>query len=454
MAELDDCDALAVLIVRLAGDQPPKGELRWHRWDEAPGATREGLPEEIGRRSGWEEPFKHLPGDGEQGYFNAHVERLLFPAEGGRGARWICCPDELYVEVGRGGDEAPRRARIDLLERLATPIDSGSSFGLIHLSLLAPDDPSAPDTLWWRWAVASPYRQSKDVSELSLRRGRKRKTLNGGRRPARALAQALFGDPHEQLERSSYTVLLAKRPANVDEEAWGREQDEEWRRDLALPVESHEADELAAERENRQTVWLAKTPCLLLGRSAVFATGDVLNKSQARSLRSYWSESVVVGLLQQDALEAFQDRLADVPDLLDADIQQLRRDWLGFRNVLWWSQLSPSSEIPQQLLARLRNALGTSQLFAELEEDLALYSEHQHQVLEEKQANALANLQVYGAAIVVLGTLLTGIGLFGGPDCVRAAFVAGAVLVSVAVLRLVPWLLRRQGNRAVTGPAA
>lgn len=319
---------------------------------------------------------------------------------------------------------------------MTTPLDRGVTLGLIHLSLLPCEEEDAPDTLWWRWAMAAPFQYNEELSTFALLSDEGRLELDH-RRPVRALTEALFGDPDRHLERSFYTALIARCPAGAD--------DEEWRRHLVLPVKSHPSDELAVEREARQTLWLSQTPALLLNRSAVFTTGGQINAAQARNFRSYWSESIVLGLLQQACLEDFQLRLANIGDLLDSEVQELRRDWLKFRNVLWWSQLS-GSEIPQGLLTRLRGDLGTSQLFAELEEDLSVYSDYQHQVLEERQATALANLQIYGSGIVVLGTLLTAISLVEGSERLRAILVLGAALVSAGVMLLVPVLLRRQGD--------
>jgi hypothetical protein len=434
VAELD-CDALALLVVRLESAEPPAdGDLCWHRWDEAPGAEPHGLPEGIGRRSGRQAPFKHLPGDDDAlPYFKEHIERLLFPAEK-RGARWSCCPDRLYVEVGRRAGEPPRRARVDLLERVTAPLDPGATLGLIHLSLLPAEEDDAPDALWWRWAIGSPFHHGGELSAFNLESAGERIGLDYGR-PLNALTAAFFADPNRHLERSAYTIFMASSPAGVDAE---------WRRGLAVQSKPHQPGELASAIEDRQTLWLNKTPVLLLNRSAVFTTSGI-NATQVRNLRSYWSESIVLGLLQQACLEDFQLRLANIGDLLDSEVQELRRDWLKFRNVLWWSQLS-GSEIPQELLVRLRDDLGTSQLFAELEDDLSVYSEYQHQVLEERQATALANLQIYGAAIVVLGTLLTAIGLVEGSGDLRALLAGAAALTAVGVLLLVPVLLRRQGD--------
>jgi hypothetical protein len=429
-----DCDALALLVLRLQSDRPADGELSWHPWNESPGAEQHGLPGEVGPRSGWDEPFKHLPGNDRSPYFDAHIERLLFPTADKDGGRQLCCPDRLEIEIGRRPGEPRRQARVDLLERLTTPLDPSSTFGLIHLSLLPTDEPDAPDALWWRWAVGSPFQKKGELSEMTLWQGDKRVGLEI-RRPARALAEALFGDPHPRLERSLYTVVMARCASPSDDQ---------WRRELAVPAKSHVFDELAEEREYRQTVSLSSTPGLLLGRSAVFTT-DSITASRARNLRSYWGESIVLGLMQQDGLEEFQRRLADVGDLLDPYVKVLRGDWLKFRNVLWWSRLS-GSEIPQELVSRLRRELGTESLFGELESDLAVYSEHQHQVSEDRQTKALANLQIYGSALVVLGPLLTAIGLFGWTDEKRAILVGASLLVAICVMQLVRVLLRRSSD--------
>ena len=137
--------------------------------------------------------------------------------------------------------------------------------------------------------------------------------------------------------------------------------------------------------------------------------------------------------MQQECLEDFQRRLAEVGDPLKPEIEDLHRDWLSFRNSVWWSQLSTSTEVPQELVSRLREELGTERLFDDLEGDLATYSAQQHRRAEDRQAEALANLQVYGSGLVVLTTLATIIGLFAASGQARALLVIVAVIASVAV---------------------
>lgn len=421
MAELN-CDALAVLIVRLESRTPPNEKLCWHPWEESIGAETHGLPAEINRYSTSEPPFKRMPRKGGWSYFNDHVERVLFPPENKPGGRWLCCPDEMRIEFAERDGEPVRVAQVDLLERLASPLEIGCTFGLIHLSLLPSDEPGAPDTLKWVREVSSLFRRRR--SNLELVQGDVRTSLAVGR-PVRALVEGLFGDPDPSLEHSFYSVLMAQCPPDRCENT-GREA--EWR--LALAKRLHEVkpprqdDFEAKEYERQQTHLVGATTSLLLGRSATFTLPASIDGEDARNLRSYWAESVLLGLLQQDGLEQFQRRLAAIDDPLDPEVQELRHSWLKFRNVLWWSQLAGSSAIPQALLSRLRNELGTERLFTDLEGDLATYSEQQ-------QAESLANLQIYGAPFVVFGALITAIGLFDLSDRALGISVAASLLLAV-----------------------
>jgi hypothetical protein len=420
-----NCDALAVLVVRLESDTPPKSnDLCWHPWEQAADAGTDGLPVEINNNSTSESPFKRMPRDGGWSYFNDHVEQVLFPRENARGGRWLCCPSEMHLEFAVRNGRPTRVARVDLLERLTSPLEIGCTFGLIHLSLEPCDQAAAPTTLAWARAVSSPFRHYRAWSKLDLVRGDERTSL-AVQRPIRTLVADVFGDPDPNLERSLYSVLMAQLPA--DRQADSGEEGE-WRRALAKRwyevKPPHEENLDAAERERHQTDRVAATTSLLLGRNATFTLSEDIDGKYARNLRSYWAESIVFGLLQHDSLEEFQRRLAAIGNPLDPEVQALRRSWLKFRNVLWWSQLAVSSAIPQVLLKRLRNELGTERLFTDLEGDLATYSEQQ-------QAEALANLQIYGAPFVVFGALVTAIGLFDFTNRQLETLVGASLLIAI-----------------------
>lgn len=423
------CEALALLILRLDSGPPAKNGLCWHPWDQAIGAETHGLPGDIGRNSTSEAPFKRLPGKGGWGYFNPHVEHVLFPPKNENGARWLCCPDDVFVDFAAEAGGPRRSARVDLLERIEGPAGLGYCLGLVHLALLPADRAGAPDTLAWARAITTLFRRPFDRSELKLVQADECTELTV-RNPVRALAEGLFGDPHPQLERSLYTVLLAQSPA---ERARDPELEGNWRRALAkrqpkaqssFPDDTEESD-----REARQTIRLAGATALFAPRCTAFTLPDAIDGEYARNLRSYWAESIVFGLMQRNSLEEFQRRLAAIGDPLNPRVQPLRRDWLRFRNALWWSQLSDNTDVPQELLARLRAELGTEEFFADLEGDLATYSEQQQSV-------ALANLQIFGAFFIVFGTLITAIGLFemssaretGAFTCVAFLIALGAML--------------------------
>jgi len=412
-----------VLVVRLQAERPSEGGLCWHSWEKSQGAQPNGLP-----RRWQDEPFKRLPSSGDWHYFNEHVERLLFPPQNGAGSRWICCPKDVHLDFREETGGPVRRARVDLLERLTTPLQSKQTYGLIHLSLL-PSREEAPDILQWGRGVSTTFRHGTERFELDLVENDRTISL-AEHRPLRALVGHLFGDPAPSLERSFYTIYMAQCPAEILSENEG-EAPREWRRALAQrrPVmrpPDHRGSDL--DREERQTLPISTgVDALVLGRGAVISLESTIGIPYARNFRTYWAESIIFGLLQQYALEEFQQRLADFGGNISPRIGHLREDWLKFRNILWWSQLSSSSEIPQELVTRLRNEQGTERLFNDLEGDLATYSEYQHQ-------DALANLQIYGSAIVAFGPLAAIIGLIGASGCLLAILLAVAVLVSLVVL--------------------
>lgn len=431
------CDALALLVVRLESGLPGDGNLSWHAWDGAVGAKPHGLSETAPLNPTAVAPFKRFPGDDDWPYFNAHVNQLLFPPGNEHGARWLCCPDNLSLDLYRRNGQS-RRARVDLLERVTTPLEPGCTFGLIHLSLEPSQKPDAPDSLWWAWAIRTNLRRGKEPFRMAL--GDKDLAPT---RPIRALVEELFGDPHRYLEQSLYTVLMAEHPPP----GGAPSQEQAWRRALAKrrgTAKVRAWSQQYQDKEDRQTVHYAGATGLILGKCTAFTVSEPIDGTYARNLRSYWSESIVFGLLQQACLEDFQHRLAEVGDPLKPEIEDLHADWLSFRNSIWWSQLSTSTEVPQELVSRLREELGTERLFDDLEGDLATYSAQQHRRAEDTQAEALANLQVYGSGLVVLTTLATIIGLFSASGQTRAFLVAAAVVGSVAVSLFVRSQLSRR----------
>lgn len=445
MEELS-CDAIALLVVRLDSPRPAIGNLsprptpdtlRWHTWDKAAGAEPDGLSDDAFREPHRYAPFKRFPGSGGS-YFSPQVEGAFFPStDNAEATRWVCCPDDLYLDIDHAGKPG-RRARIELLERLAGPIGCGGTLGLIHLSL-CPAEEGAPDTLSWASALRTTYRKFGNPSKFTLRHGDEKVEL--GTRPVRELAEELFGDPSEDLERHLYTVFMASYP---DGSPADPDFERAWRIALAmrfyeLPEEPEELLDPALEKE--QTIRFAGNTGLVLGNCAVLAR-DRIDGRFVRNFRSYWAEGLVLGLLQQDCIEQLQQDLAKAGSPHRPKVQDVYRDWILFCKLLWWTQLTPGQSPSQELFSRLHKVKGTHRLYAELGPDMTTYSELEHRELEDKQASALVNLQVYGSAAIVLTTLATIIGLFDASRDMRAIAVGVSVAISVATLFLVKELLR------------
>jgi hypothetical protein len=435
-------DALAMLVVPLASPwpQPEPDYLCWHRWEEAYGQVC-GLDSDQ-RSAHKESPFKRYPGS-EWSYFNPHVERLLFPRHGDRGERWICCPDELWLCASWRRNDPQLWARIDLLERLTVPDRPDSAFGLLHLSLEPGEEEAPADRLlWWAWAIRSRFRPSPYEAPHFELRHRDAGTELTGKRPLRDLVERTLGAPHPDLERRLFTAIMATCPREcADLEAQSR-----WRRAMArrrprFITETEDGSPSSRGKDEEQTAQLGRVSALVMGDGAFLTQADPLTRDDARNFRSYWSESLLTGVIQHESLEHFQGRLASIGSPVKPDIEPLYRAWLEFRNLIWWSQLSNSTSMPQELLFRLRAERGTERLFTDLEGDLATYSAQRRAIVEEQQARALGNLQVGGAGIVILSPLLAIVGLSGAHGRALAAAIAASLLIAAAVAALVYWRL-------------
>jgi hypothetical protein len=426
-----ECDALATLVVRLEAEAPTSGQLRWHRWHEAHDAGTHSL--QGGSRSQDSAHHKQLPAPDRTSYFVPHVQRLLFPPPGSRSERWLCCPTDLSLDIGW---DDMRRAKVELLERLSIPLAPSHSIGLIHLSLDA--DPSQEPTGTLKWA--------SDLRKTFPRVGKPRFVLNGelgerildSRRPYKALVTELFGDPHDEVERHLYTIFFAKEPVIPPETGDSDQYLAGWRRALASSFSRTEHG-IQAEQRNPQNAAaqrasLGAVEVVVLGRSAAFTAPDrILDRSYARSFRSYWSESLVFALLQHDRLEHLAGRLAELGfDPSTDSLDHLYDEWIAFRNMFWWSQLSTTTDIPQTLVKLLRAEDGTERLFSDLESDFATYTARRRWRLEDDQTRALANLQIYGAAVAVIGSLATIAALLHPTHTILVVVVCTVVIAGIA----------------------
>lgn len=421
--------ALFTLIVRLDGCSVDAAapQLSWQdcatlRW--------------TGRTS----PHKAIAADAP--YFNPHIQSLLVPPVDGddpAARRWVCAPANLHLELTlQGADRAPARARVDLLERLTLPLESDRSVGLVHLSLSADAIDDERDLLRWNralrgyrpWQSPTTYALTGDIA-----------TAIDGNLPVRGLVEALFGDPADDLDRRLFVVAATADPAPA---ATGDEPGRAaaWRRGLATCVSGRWATEDHCRAGIAANVSLGGGQGIVIEATrAAFSRPGGLDAPAVRNLRSYWIDCLLVGLLQHDRLEDLQAELAQLGRApADDDLAELHRRWLAFRNVVWWSQLSRTSAVPQRLLEALRAQLGTDEMFRELNGDFGAYVEHDRQTRAEEQALALSRLQYVGAGIATTGTIATVVPLLGGHGRVNA----GLAVVAVVAGLIASWLVRRR----------
>jgi hypothetical protein len=297
-----------------------------------------------------------------------------------------------------------------LLERLLVPITPSRSIGLIHLSLQADSSPDPAGTLKWASDLRHTFTQAgRPIFTLAGELGDR--TLNG-RRPYKALIIELFGDPHEEMERRVYTIFFASQPASPAQGDAERNLTR-WSYALARGARRIPDDGNAEHRDQHdgaeQRASLGRVDVVTLGRSTAFTVpSKALTGVDAKNFRSYWSESLIFALLQHDRLEYLAGRLAELGfDPSTESLDRLYDDWLAFRNVFWWSQLSTTTDVPQTLVTLLRAEFGTERLFSDLETDFATYTARRRWRMEDEQTRALANLQIYGAAVAVIGSLGT-----------------------------------------------
>jgi hypothetical protein len=450
MSHVDHMDAVAVLIVRLAGSAPSAGELTWSRWDDLAGHASAGIEPQAWEKAHQRHPYKKLPGASP--YFMPHVERALFPPQAdaaGGGGRWISCPRGSWLDV-TSIDGTRRRSSIDLIERIATPLEHSGSIGLIHLSWTSPDRDNPEEALRWASDVRTTFAQGpRPHFELS---GELTSGLPG-RRPVRSLVQRLFGDPADDMDRRLFSVFLVREPAALTPPAlrgWQSALARRWSSiDDGVRLEA-EAGEKAARQRRR----FGPVDVIVVGSTATFSTASAtFTGKSVRNLRSYWAETIAFGLLQQDGLQRHTSRVAALGvDPSGVEVDRLHADWLTFRNLLWWSHLSSGTDVTQDLIHLLRAELGTEELFSDLQSDFEAYTAHRRQRLEAEHTRAINRLQTWVTATAVLGAVATLAALLSphGATVIVGVILACLVITAVATL----YVRRVLTTPRAAGPAA
>lgn len=376
------------LLVRLPDESPPPTHP-WRPWYATAGSIRGG----GSATSAAPGAFKTYPGFRE--YFAPQVERVLFPRltdVNGSGGRWIRQPVALSLELGRPGAEAVV-LNVDLLEVVRVALRPGVSFGLVHLSapgLTAPEQMLGASEL-----LATRFRRRPDDPSFVLV-GPSGRQLLSGTEPVRALTTALFGGAHANVMHRCHRFVAARLPDEVapgQDAIWGRALGRGY--SLAAAMEALGA---APSRDDQRTEPLGRATALFFGLSTV-VTHRENSESWLYNVRSYWSEAVLFALIQQSYLETYAEALGHMGgEPFAASVEDLFTRWLAFRNVLWWSELSYTTDVPGKILSQIHSQLNTARLFAELEHAFSRYVDARRHRTSDSEREALRSLQVYGAA--------------------------------------------------------
>jgi hypothetical protein len=386
------------LIVRLADGLPaPEGD-RWRPWNHGKSAAS-SAPGKL------TPPLKRYP-DPEKPYFADHIERNLTPAKSTAGSgRWAWCPTD-SVLVAKDGS-AVDRWRIDLAERLHVPIaDTHVSYALLHLTLEAAH---GGDVLRSASRLRQGMAPRDGAAQWQVEPSDAREAAPGPGPPAAVVAQ-LLGPAHAEMRRRCYWVLAAMHP--ISEGGGGAEQTEEaafrWSlvKGLTTIERGREAISEDPETMRRQTQRFGRMAATVHPQASAITTPNVVGTNLHHTIRSFWCEALLMGLIQNDELDRIASRLAALgEDPLSGALDILHEQWLSFRNRLWWSQLSALYDPPNALLASLRRERGTQILFDELCGDFDSYTQWRRQRSADAQADGLAHLQLYGASLAVVGAL-------------------------------------------------
>jgi hypothetical protein len=374
------------LLARLPdGFAPP--EHPWQRWD---------TPSDL-LAIDTSPVQKRYPG--ARRYFAPQVERVLFPpgpmADKDRG-RWVRQPVADSLELQQEGSRRVTLS-IELLEVVRVALQPGVTFGVVQLSGIDSDSPDR--MLLASELLATRYRWEPEAPSFTLIRDGVRTPLSGNE-PLWSLAAALFGDAHPELMHRVHIVVAARMPdvvVEADEAIFRRALGRGHRM-----IDAREALLDEPDRDAARTNQIGAATVTFFGRST-----SVTHREEPEpwlyNVRSYWSEAALFALIQQTYLEIYAERLGRLGgEPLAQPVDELFGEWLAFRNVLWWRELSYTTDVPGRIVERVRNELNTLPLFHELERAFATYVEARRHHAENAERAALRGLQVYGAGFAVV----------------------------------------------------
>jgi hypothetical protein len=383
------------LLIRLP-DGFPKPKPPWHTWPKAAVPPQEG---------GALVARKRYPGGRE--YFAPQVQAVLFPPlptqdkDAAPGGRWIREPVSASLELG-GVEGAPDVVlTIELLELVQAPLHPLVSFGVVHMTTRGALDGDAmircSKFLSERW-------RSDDQPRFAVEMNGATKVLRG-HEPTTALANHLFGGAHRNVLHRAHIFVVAQLPDGVT-----KAEEAMWRRALGRGHSVEVAGSMLEEkpgRDDRRTEQIAGATATFFGRSTVLAHRPG-TQDWVYAVRSYWSETVLFALIQQSYLETYARQLGEMGrEPLSKPIEALFRSWVAYRNVLWWRELSYTTDMPGRVIGHIHRELNTELLFGEIEDAFATYVEARRHRTEDAERGALRGLQVYGAAFAVVSAAAT-----------------------------------------------
>jgi hypothetical protein len=383
------------VVARPADDAPPS----------PPALTLIGEAAPVAPGSGWRDWWDHPSGyparkalPGERRYFNAQFERMLFPAAGSVHRRTYKLGAGTLA-FRSGATEA--RWTIDLIEHQQVELADGVVVGQVLCHMVWDGaDSSAAELKALPELVGAMRRALLNPGDRMTFVGEEARDL-GPARPLRALIALLGGgaplvDP--------YVIVGAERPAGLDARQWRRALARG--RSLKSAAEAIKNDKGKAERVEFP---LGPYGICVLGRGAAYtptAEAKTFSRAEVRYLRSYWAESLGIGLLQMASLEEVSGQLAALPDEAEPDdLEDLYTLWLAVRRRLWWTFPAATTEVPTELLRRLHQEARSLERFRDLDDDFEAYVRQQRRRSDQAQAAALANLQTWGAGLATSATL-------------------------------------------------
>jgi hypothetical protein len=117
-------------------------------------------------------------------------------------------------------------------------------------------------------------------------------------------------------------------------------------------------------------------------------------------------------------------------------------------NVLWWRELSYTTDVPGRIVERVHQELNTMSLFHELERAFATYVEARRRQSEDAERAALRGLQVYGAGFAVVSAAAAVLQVLGESYLVSQRLLVLLSLLVLAAVAMIAtrWLLVRRGR--------